>query len=36
VVSKYLDQAYAEKKADSKELFKDMEHMTALTTMRWW
>ena len=29
----YLDQAYAKTKADCKELFKDMEHMTALTIM---
>jgi hypothetical protein len=35
---KYLDQANAKMKADCKELFKDMEHMTALTIMsdEWW
>jgi hypothetical protein len=30
---KYLDKAYAKTKADCKELFKDMENMTALTIM---
>jgi hypothetical protein len=30
---KYLDKAYAKTNADCKELFKDMEHMTALAIM---